>query len=209
MKGTIYHPEGLNLEELTAAKDQIGNIDRGRLAPGPQLLGWDEWMNLDVDVLVPAAIGDAIREDNVRDIRARLVFEGANCPVSEQAEAHPGQNGAATIPDFIAHAGAAGGLGMLLTGQAPPDASRILEESAIRLKKTTREVLTVSRDRGIPSRRAAVELARSVCPMLRPYRRHSPKWNLTGASPEELWTGNPELHLQDPAQMPGKGDPDE
>lgn len=159
VSGTIYHPDGLPLEKLLAAKDEIGNIDRAKMPQDCQILDRDEWLNLDVDILIPAAIGDAIHKDNVSGIKAKLVVEGANFPVTEEAERYFYQHGIANVPDFIANAGTAGGFGMLLTGQVPLDLGKILEALASRLRETTREVLSLSKQEGIPARFAAIRLA--------------------------------------------------
>lgn len=159
ISGTIYHPDGLPLGELLAAKDKSGTIDRAEMPQDCQILDRDEWLNLDVDILVPAAIGDAIRKDNVSGVKAKLVVEGANFPVTEEAERYFYQHGIANVPDFIANAGSAGGFGMLLTGQVPLDPDTILEALASRLRETTREVLSLSREKGISPRSAAIRLA--------------------------------------------------
>jgi glutamate dehydrogenase (NAD(P)+) len=159
ISGTIYHPEGLPVEKLLAAKDKSGTIDRAKMPQDCQILDRDEWLNLDVDILIPAAIGDAIRKDNVAGVKAKLVVEGANFPVTEEAERYFYQHGIANVPDFVANAGAAGGFGMLLTGQVPLDPGKILEALASRLRETTREVLSLSKKKGIPPRFAAIRLA--------------------------------------------------
>jgi glutamate dehydrogenase (NAD(P)+) len=157
--GTIYHPDGLPLEKLFAAKDERGTIDRARMPQDCQILDRDEWLNLDVDILVPAAIGDAIRKDNVSGVKAKLVVEGANFPVTEEAERYFYQHGIANVPDFVANAGAAGGFGMLLTGQVPLDPRKILEALSSRLRETTRKVLSMSKEKGTSPRFVALGLA--------------------------------------------------
>ncbi len=159
ISGTIYHPDGLPLEKLLAAKDKSGTIDRAKMPQDCQILDRDEWLNLDVDILVPAAIGDAIRQDNVAGVKAKLVVEGANFPVTEEAERYFYQHGIANVPDFVANAGSAGGFGMLLTGQVPLDPGKILEVLASRLRETTREVLFLSKEEEISPRFAAIRLA--------------------------------------------------
>ena len=159
ISGTIYHPDGLPLEQLLAAKDERGTIDRAKIPQDCQILDRDEWLNLDVDILVPAAIGDTIRKDNVSGVKAKLVVEGANFPVTEEAERYFYQHGIVNVPDFVANAGSAGGFGMLLTGQVPLDPPKILEALSSRLRETTREVLSLSKGKGISPRFAAIGLA--------------------------------------------------
>ncbi len=159
IRGTIHHPEGLPLEVLLSARDAAGNIDRSKVPGDCRLLPREEWMSLDVEILVPAAVADAISKENVSGIRARLVVEGANLPVTEEAASYLFDHGIADVPDFVANVGAAGGLGMILSGQIPLDPMKILEELSVRLRTTTREVLSMSREEGILPREAAIRLA--------------------------------------------------
>ncbi len=62
-------------------------------------------MALDVDVLVPAAIENVITEENAEDIRARLIVEGANGPVSANADQILDDHGIVIVPDILANAG--------------------------------------------------------------------------------------------------------
>lgn len=65
----------------------------------------DELLTLDVDVLIPAAISDVIHEGNVRDIRANLVVEAANIPVTPEADRILTKQDITIVPDILANAG--------------------------------------------------------------------------------------------------------
>lgn len=159
VQGTVYRPEGLPLEVMLAARDAMGNIDRGKLDFSCEHLHRDRWLELEAEILIPAAVADTIHEGNVDQIRGRLVVEGANIPVTHEAEAVLHRRGVAVVPDFIANAGAAGGLGMILTGQVALDPGQILAELGRRLRETTREVLGRSLGEGRMPREVAVALA--------------------------------------------------
>lgn len=159
IEGTIYNAEALPLEALMAAKDDIGHIDRAKLEFAFESLHRDQWLEVQADILIPAAVADTIHRENVSRVKAKLVVQGANIPVTEEAEAYLFNQGIAVVPDFVANAGAAGGLGMILTGQVPLDPGKILEELGQRLRDTTREVLSRSREGGIMPREAAIRLA--------------------------------------------------
>ncbi len=60
---------------------------------------------LDVDVLVPAALESQITMRNVERVRARVIAEGANAPVTPDAEEHLDDRGVLIIPDILANAG--------------------------------------------------------------------------------------------------------
>lgn len=159
VEGTLYHAEGLNIDELFAAKDALGKIDRNKLASDYQSFHRDEWLGLDVDVLIPAAIADTIHVGNVSNIKAKLVVEAANIPVTEGAEKYLFDHQAAVVPDFIANVGTAGGFGLLLTNQVPLQVDAVFAELGKRMRKATREVLTLSRQDQVLPRDVAIQLA--------------------------------------------------
>lgn len=159
IEGTLYRPDGLPIDALMAACDDGGHIDRRKLDFAHQALPRDAWLAVDADVLLPAAIPDAIAEENQSQIRARLVVPGANIAVTEGAERALHARRVAVVPDFIANAGAAGGLGMLLTGQVPLDPGEILAETARRLRRSTRAVLSASLGRDVTPRSVALRIA--------------------------------------------------
>lgn len=159
VKGTLYHPDGLPVDEFLAAKDAFGTIDRTRFSGEYQSLHRDEWLGLDVEVLIPAAIADTIHVDNVSQVKAKLVVEAANIPVTEVAEKYLFDHHIAVIPDFVANVGTAGGFGLLLTNQVPLEVDAVFTELGKRMRNTTREVLTLSQQNQVLPRDVAVQLA--------------------------------------------------
>jgi glutamate dehydrogenase len=100
--------DGVKLEELQGVADRFGGIDKARARDlGYELLPGDEWLQQDVDVLMPCALENQITADNVGSIapRVRLIAEGANGPTTPEADAVIGDRGIFMIPDFLANAG--------------------------------------------------------------------------------------------------------
>src|SRR5690625_4106455 len=62
-------------------------------------------LSLDVDVLFLAALGNQVRQDNVEDVQARVIVEGANDPVTGEADDYLSDEGVIIIPDILANAG--------------------------------------------------------------------------------------------------------
>ena len=160
-QGLLYREEGLPVEELLAARDERGLIDRGKLSFPFEERPREAWLQIEAEVLIPAAISGAVHEGNVGEVSssARLVIEAANLPLTPGAERHLFERGVAVIPDFLANAGAAGGFGMLLTAQVPPDPMKVLAELKERLRSATRRVLAEGEQRRCPPREAAEALA--------------------------------------------------
>lgn len=99
---------GIDLDELLGIADAFGGIDKAKAkARGYEVLPGDDWIAQEVDILVPAAIENQIRGDNVGRIHARvkLIAEGANGPTTPEADLVIKQRGIFNIPDFLANAG--------------------------------------------------------------------------------------------------------
>lgn len=124
-QGTIYQPDGITVKELLPLRDKLGVINRATLPAYYMLLPREEWLGLDVDVLIPAAIADAINEENMGQVNARLIIEGANIPTTEAAERELQKRGVYVIPDFIANVGGAGLFGAVLDLDVSPSEAAI------------------------------------------------------------------------------------
>jgi glutamate dehydrogenase (NAD(P)+) len=62
-------------------------------------------LELECDVLVPAALGDQINEKNMRNINCQIIVEGANGPTSTEADKYLHEKGVKIVPDILANAG--------------------------------------------------------------------------------------------------------
>ena len=65
----------------------------------------DEVLYLDVDVLMLAALEDQVHKDNVGKVKARIIVEGANAPITTEADSYLSDKGVIVIPDILANAG--------------------------------------------------------------------------------------------------------
>lgn len=101
-KGTLYHPEGIDIGALMALKKAGKSVLD--YADG-QKLDRDAVIGLECEVWIPAARPDVITEANVDRLRTRLVAQGANIPLTLEAEKILHEKGILCLPDFIANAG--------------------------------------------------------------------------------------------------------
>ncbi|MCX9015211.1 MAG: Glu/Leu/Phe/Val dehydrogenase [Candidatus Methanoperedens sp.] len=101
-KGTIYNSKGLDVEELIRVKDTTGSVTNYK--DGEALESTDLLM-ISTDIFIPAARPDVINESNSDVLDAKLVIEGANIPISENAEKILHDRGILVVPDFVANAG--------------------------------------------------------------------------------------------------------
>ncbi|WP_411968748.1 glutamate dehydrogenase GdhB [Haloferax sp. YSSS75] len=102
VNGAIYDPEGLDTHDVPTHEEEPEAVMK---YDAQEKLSNEELLELDVDVLVPAAIGDVITTANAADIAADIVVEGANGPTTFAAAEILEDRGVAVIPDILANAG--------------------------------------------------------------------------------------------------------
>jgi glutamate dehydrogenase (NAD(P)+) len=100
--GSIYNPDGIDINELLAYKAKNGRIDG---FPEVELVGNKELLELPCDILVPAALENQIDADNAPKIQAKIIVEGANGPTSPEADDILNDRGIMIVPDILANAG--------------------------------------------------------------------------------------------------------
>jgi glutamate dehydrogenase (NAD(P)+) len=120
--GAIVNQDGLDVETLLKARDNTGRIDRAQLRSGDSEVGLNDWLGIDCDVLIPAAISYCITPENENQIRAGLVVEAANMPVLPEAEAQLADRGVRVVPDFVANSGTNAWWWWTLFGDVEPTA---------------------------------------------------------------------------------------
>lgn len=158
VKGTIYSETGLDIALLMGAKDERGLISRESLPANYELLDDDAWLQVDADILIPAAIADVINGDNVGEINPKLIVEAANIPVTEEAEKQLFDRQILVIPDFIANSGGAGLFVSVLGGGVKGEAEAIFAFLKKEMEKTIEHILQVSQEQNIVPRQAAKSL---------------------------------------------------
>jgi glutamate dehydrogenase/leucine dehydrogenase len=109
--GGVLVKEGLNPEETLKCKEEKGKISgcycKGSVCDanfGKEISN-EELLEMDVDVLVPAAVEDVITEDNAAKIKAKYIIEMANEPITPRAEEILEEKGKIIVPDILANSG--------------------------------------------------------------------------------------------------------
>ncbi|WP_049899995.1 glutamate dehydrogenase GdhB [Halococcus agarilyticus] len=101
VNGAVHDPAGLDVHAIPTHEEEPEAVTAGvdDVLPNEKLL------KLDVDVLIPAAVGNVLTEANAGDVRADLVVEGANGPTTSAADTVLDDRGVPVIPDILANAG--------------------------------------------------------------------------------------------------------
>ncbi|MCZ7648699.1 MAG: Glu/Leu/Phe/Val dehydrogenase [Planctomycetota bacterium] len=102
VNGGISAPDGIDPFRLFA---QLGPKDSVQGYPGTQNVSNEELLELDCDILIPAAIGGVITERNAKNIRAKVIVEAANGPTTNEADQILMERNITVVPDILANAG--------------------------------------------------------------------------------------------------------
>jgi glutamate dehydrogenase/leucine dehydrogenase len=101
-KGGIYKKDGLDIEKVIKHKKQTGTVQQFE---GAENIANEKLLKLDVKFLVPAALENQITQDNADKIRAEIILELANGPISPAADKILFEKGVKVVPDVLANAG--------------------------------------------------------------------------------------------------------
>ncbi len=99
---TIYDPNGLDqtiIERLIATNGSLADY------PAEKRINPDDFWGLPVDIMIPASVTDVIHEKNMHLIKAKMLVEGANIPMTDRIEDELHKRGVVIVPDFVANAG--------------------------------------------------------------------------------------------------------
>ncbi|MBR9859934.1 Glu/Leu/Phe/Val dehydrogenase [bacterium] len=102
VSGAYYNKNGINIDEAIEYVAQNKSLEGFK---GGDIITNDELLELDVDVLVPAALEDQITVKNADKIKAKLIVEGANGPTASNADKILNEKGILVVPDILANAG--------------------------------------------------------------------------------------------------------
>lgn len=152
-RGATHNSGGLDIAELVKLKEAGKSV---RDYPRGKGFDRDAVVDFKCDIWIPAARPDVINEGNVQRLKAKLVIEGANIPLTPGAESYLHDRGVLCVPDFIANAG-----GVICAASEYHGASRTAAFKAIeeKVRDNTAQVLREAKSRGILPREAAVEFA--------------------------------------------------
>lgn len=102
VSGAILNRNGIDITSAIECVQVKGNLTEFQ---GGDRIPNDELLELDVDVLIPAALGGVLNSDNAKNVRAKLIIEAANGPVTPEADAIFRQREIPVLPDILANAG--------------------------------------------------------------------------------------------------------
>ncbi|MFJ7904209.1 Glu/Leu/Phe/Val dehydrogenase dimerization domain-containing protein [Streptomyces sp. NPDC096198] len=166
IKGTLAHPDGLDVEALLAARDAYGTVDRAALRPADRELPGDAWLSAEAEVLVPAAVSYAVDTENQAVIGARWIAEAANMPVLPEAEELLAARGVTVLPDVVVNSGTNAWWWWTLFGDVEADADQAFTYTRRAMRELVGRMLDRAEADGTSPRAAAHALVADRLPVI-------------------------------------------
>jgi glutamate dehydrogenase (NAD(P)+) len=166
-QGSVYDPDGLDVNKLIRLKEAHKSVVD---YPEGEKFDRDAIVGFDCDIWIPAARPDVVNENNMHLLKAKLVVEGANIPLTTGAEKYLHEQGVLCVPDFIANSGGVICAAMEYRGKIESEAIAVIEKM---IRSNTRLVLEESRTKNILPREAAMNLAVTRVKKAMSYKRWS------------------------------------
>lgn len=166
-RGMIKNNSGLNVNNLIQLKAQgksVADYQDGERFEREAII------NVECDIWIPAARPDVINADNVSQLKTKLIVQGANIPITHEAETMLSKQGILYVPDFIANAGGVICAAMEYHGA---NENAALATIAEKVRRNTKLVLTRAKEKNIETRQAAIEMAMERVQKAMSFRRFS------------------------------------
>ena len=154
-KGTAYFEDGFDVEKLTEIKTKTKSVIN---YPNCVVKTTKDLFGMNVDVLIPGARPEVITEKNVNDIKAKIIVEASNIPMSDEMEKILHNKDILVIPDFVANAGGVISSYVEYVGGNNDEAFKMIEE---KITKNTKIMLIHAIEKNIMPRDAALEIAKA------------------------------------------------
>ena len=152
-KGCLFKKDGIDYNKLFEVKKKTGSVNN---YPGNKQV-CEQIIATDVDVLITAAIPDVIKIGDVNKVKAKLVIQGSNIPMTYEVEEMLHKKGILVIPDFVANAGGVISSYVEYINGTKQKMFKLVQE---KITKNTELVLKNSFKKKITPRSAAVEIAK-------------------------------------------------
>lgn len=152
--GTAYDRKGLDHKTMMDVKKKSGSVQQ---YPGAKRLTRDVVYEITTDILIPAAGPDVITSENVGRVKAQIIVQGANIPMSEAHEAQLHRKEVLIVPDIIANAG---GVISSFAEYKGYDAKKMFALVEDKITTNLKEILETVGKGTVAPRSAAMKMAR-------------------------------------------------
>lgn len=150
--------EGLDVKKLIETRKPKGELDPQSFEIHYDVRQNYEWLDVDCDILVPAALEDVIHKDNAKNVKASLIVEAANIPVTAEADQILAEKGVDICVDFVANLGGIRIYEALVFGIVDKVPQDIVDDTTSLIRKNTRLMFEEAARQDKTQRQVAREL---------------------------------------------------
>ncbi|AXF55639.1 Glu/Leu/Phe/Val family dehydrogenase [Salicibibacter kimchii] len=152
--------EGLNVQKLIDHKNEYGEMDQVYFESHYNVRSNTEWLNVDCDILIPSALEDVINKSNADMVKANLIVEAANIPISSEGDAIIRQRGIDIVNDFVTNLGAIRFYDAIIFGGVDPNPQAVIDDIEQLCRKNTSHLFAESKKQSRYQREVAYEIFR-------------------------------------------------
>lgn len=149
---------GLDIDKLIAHKKPKGEMDPAYFASDYKVLPNSDWLDVDCDILIPAALEDVINKDNAHKVKASLIVEAANIPISPEGEKIIKEKGIDVVVDFLANLGAIRFYDSVIFGVVGKDTQAAVDDIEQLCRRNVRKVFEEAKKQGKTHREVSMEI---------------------------------------------------
>ena len=150
--------DGLDVKRLVAGRKPKGEMNEADFAPNYKVRKNTEWLDVECDILVPAALEDVINKDNADQVKASLIVEAANIPVTAEADEILAKKGVDIAVDFVANLGGIRIYEVAVFGLVPCVPEAIVNDTETIIRKNTKLIFEKAKESGKTTRQVAREI---------------------------------------------------
>ncbi|TRM11766.1 Glu/Leu/Phe/Val dehydrogenase [Lentibacillus cibarius] len=151
-------PEGLDVNKLIESKNEYGEMDQASFEPHYVVQSNSEWLDVDCDIVIPAALENAVNGENAHKIKVDLVVEAANNPISKEGDDMLREKGVDIVNDFIANLGSIRFYDAILFGLIEPETQAVIDDIDTLCRKNVRKLFSEAAKKQAYQRNIAKQL---------------------------------------------------
>ena len=155
-KGVLCNNDGIIFKKLAEVKKKEKTVTKYNEGKTCTVLMGEEFVSVPADILITAAIPDLVTEANKDQIKAKIIVQGSNIPMSAEVEEYLHKKGILVVPDFVANAGGVISSYVEFIGGTEKDMFKMVEKKIV---KNTTEVLEAAKEQGVKPRDAGLKIA--------------------------------------------------
>lgn len=156
--GLVECQDGLDVKKLVAGRKPKGELNPDDFEYNYIWRKNSEWLDVECDILVPAALEDVINKDNADKVKAKLIVEAANIPITEEADEILKEKGVKIAVDFVTNLGGIRIYDVAVFGLVPCEPDLIVKDTEDLVRKNTRLVFEKAEKEGKTNREVAREM---------------------------------------------------